>query len=204
MSEAPTKVRVSPALPLLLAFVILTADTVLLCALLVAALCHELGHYLVVHRLGVEVAELRLNVFGAEMRLRDTRRLSYGGEFLATAAGPLTNIILASVFALLGYNDERWFLFAGAQIVLGAFNLLPLMPLDGGKLLWLLLAWCIDPFVADRISAAVSLLGSLFLLYGGACILRSYGGSPFLLLGAVGLAFCAICQMGLVKNSRKG
>jgi stage IV sporulation protein FB len=204
MSEGRTKIRVSPAVPLLLALVILTADTALLCALLLAALCHELGHYLVLHRLGAKVTDLNLTVFGAEMRLSGTERISYGGEMLAAAAGPVVNILLASLFALLGTRTEFWFLFAGAQIVLGIFNLLPVAPLDGGKLVWLLLAWCTDPFLADHVCAAVSLFGSLTLLYGGVYLLKYEGGSPFLLLGAVGLVFHAICQMGLVKNLGKG
>ncbi len=59
------------------------------------------------------------------------------------------------------------YLFAGAQLVLGAFNLLPALPLDGGRILWLALAWLTEPYTAQRVLSAVSLAVSLALLLGG-------------------------------------
>ena len=38
------------------------------------------------------------------------------------------------------------------QGVLGCFNLLPILPLDGGRMLWLALCWRTDPFLADRMA----------------------------------------------------
>lgn len=49
------------------------------------------------------------------------------------------NLVLAAALGLLGRWWEPLYLLAGAQAVLGCFNLLPILPLDGGRMLWLAL-----------------------------------------------------------------
>ena len=134
------RLRISPGVPLLLAAFVWLASPLLLGAILSAAVCHELGHWLVLRRVGGRIQRLHITVFGAEMQV-DDRRISYGGELLAAAAGPMINLLLAAAIGLLGRWWEPMYLFAGAQLVLGAFNLLPALPLDGGRILWLALAW---------------------------------------------------------------
>lgn len=196
-----TRICVSPWTALLLAMFITLSSPVLLAALLLAALCHELGHYLMLRRLGAVVETLRITIFGAEMRLADRPRLSYGGEMLAVAAGPVANLLLASLLAYAGQWWEAAYLFAGAQLVLGLFNLLPVRPLDGGTLLWLFLAWCSDPFVADRGARFVGVWAAAVLAIGGAIVWYK-SGSPYLLLGALGLVRTGWLEKGLVKRGK--
>ena len=125
------RLRISPGVPLLLAAFVWLASPLLLGAILSAAVCHELGHWLVLRRVGGRIQRLHITVFGAEMQV-DDRRISYGGELLTAAAGPVINLLLAAAMGLLGRWWEPLYLFAGAQLVLGAFNLLPALPLDGG------------------------------------------------------------------------
>ncbi len=99
----------------------------------------------------------------------------------------MSNLLLAAAIGLLGRWWEPLYLFAGAQLVLGAFNLLPALPLDGGRILWLALAWLTEPYTAQRVLSVVSLAVSLALLLGGGWFIWRQGGSPFLLVGAVGL-----------------
>ena len=127
------RLRISPGVPLLLAAFVWLASPLLLGAILSAAVCHELGHWLVLRRVGGRIQRLHITVFGAEMQV-DDRRISYGGELLTAAAGPVSNLLLAAAIGLLGRWWEPLYLFAGAQLVLGAFNLLPALPLDGGRI----------------------------------------------------------------------
>lgn len=180
-----TRLQISPLVPLLLALFVWLSSPALLGALLLAALCHELGHYVVLRWLGGWVRQLRISIWGAEMRMGG--RLSYGGELLAAAAGPVVNLLLGAAFSAAGRWSELLYLLAGAQLVLGLFNLLPILPLDGGRLLWLGISWATDPFLADGWLRAIGAALSLALL-GGALLLQRQGGNPFLLLGAAGLA----------------
>lgn len=181
------RLRISPGVPLLLAAFVWLASPLLLGAILSAAVCHELGHWLVLRRVGGRIQRLHITVFGAEMQV-DDRRISYGGELLTAAAGPVINLLLAAAMGLLGRWWEPLYLLAGAQAVLGCFNLLPILPLDGGWMLWLALCWGTDPFLADRVTQAVSLAAAGLLTAAGAALARR---SPFLLWTAAALLVCA-------------
>lgn len=193
-----TRIRVSPGAPALLAVFVWLSSPEVLGAVLLAALCHELGHYAALRRRGGWVRAVRISALGAEMQVAG--RMSYGGELLAAAAGPAVNLVLAAALGLLGRWWEPLYLFAGAQLVLGAFNLLPALPLDGGRILWLALAWLTEPYTAQRVLSAVSLAVSLALLLGGGGLIWRLGGSPFLLVGAVGLTGWNLREIKLAKG----
>ena len=97
-----TDIFLSPTAPLLLALFVMLSSPLLLSALLLAAILHELGHYWVLRRLHAQVTAIRITALGAEMQVAG--RLSYGGELLAAAAGPAVNLILA---LLLGYGGRH-------------------------------------------------------------------------------------------------
>lgn len=195
-----TRVSVSPGLPVVLIAFVLLSSPVLLAAVLLAAVCHEGGHYAALRHFGGHVSRLYLSAFGAEMDIGNTSRLSYGAEMLTVLAGPVVNLALAFALGWLGRWWEMAYVFAGANLVLGAFNLLPAPPLDGGRLLWLAAAWLTEPFTADRLTAAAGLMTSGALAAGGILLTCRAGGSPFLLLGAVGLLITNLRQKGLVKS----
>ena len=199
--NAPVKIQVSPSAPLLLALFVMLSSPLLLSALLLAALCHELGHYGMLRRLRARISAVRITALGAEMQVAG--RLSYGGELLAAAAGPVTNLLLALPLAYGGRLWEVLYLFAGAQLVLGVFNLLPILPLDGGSVLWNLLAWLTEPYTADRVTGIISFGMAALLTLAAAAALRK-GGSPFLLLASAALLWHTIaanrgCQTAAKK-----
>ena len=121
---------VSPsALVLLAAFLLLSRGLILPAALLSAALCHELAHVLTLHALHAPPRRLTLSATGAELYVPDLHRLSYGGELLAVTAGPGCNLLLWALLSLTGWPPLAP--FAGAHLILGALNLLPVRPMDG-------------------------------------------------------------------------
>ena len=187
--NTPVRIHVSPSAPLLLALFVMLSSPLLLSALLLAALCHELGHYWMLRRLRARVTAIHITALGAEMQVSGW--LSYGGELLAAAAGPVTNLLLALPLAYGGRLWEGLYVFAGAQLVLGVFNLLPILPLDGGSMLWNLLAWLTEPYTADRIAGVVSFgMAALLTLAAAAALWK--GGSPFLLLASAALLWHTI------------
>ena len=142
---------VSPsALVLLAAFLLLSRGLTLPAALLSAALCHELAHVLTLHALHAPPRRLTFSATGAELYVPDLHRLSYGGELLAVAAGPGCNLLLWALLSLTGWPPLAP--FAGAHLILGALNLLPVRPMDGGRLLWLLTALCTEPYTAHPLT----------------------------------------------------
>ena len=120
--------------------VVLLAAT--LAALLgLSVLLHELGHCVVALRLGVPVLRVRLFLLGGISELA-RRPAGPRDEGLIAAAGPAVSVVLA-VLAGAGWwvlepGGALWLIVAEvtvANAAVGAFNLLPGLPLDGGRVL---------------------------------------------------------------------
>lgn len=106
-----------------------------------SVLAHELGHCLVALRLGIPVRRLRLFLLGGLSEVARTPRRP-GHEGLVAAAGPIVSVLLAVLCGLLLLavppGGPAWLLVAEcavANLAVGVFNLLPGLPLDGGRLL---------------------------------------------------------------------
>lgn len=146
-----------------------------------AALCHELGHLLALRLAGAEVERLRLTAFGAEI-LADTRFLPYPREILCTLAGPAVNLALALLLSRVAGD----YTLAGANLLLGGFNLLPIPSLDGGRALYLLVSWLADPGAADQVCRRVGLGCALALTAAALVLTLRHQAGLFLLLAALG------------------
>jgi Zn-dependent protease len=112
-------------------------------ALLLGAsvLAHELGHCVAALRLGIPVRRVRLFLLGGLSEVARTPRRP-GQEGLVAVAGPVVSVLLSGACAVLllavpGHGPV-WLLVAEcavANLAVGVFNLLPGLPLDGGRLL---------------------------------------------------------------------
>lgn len=159
------------ALLMLAALYYLDGQGVLPLALLACAL-HEGGHWLAIRALGGRITALRLTCVGAEMRLSARYPLGYAGQCIAALAGPCAN--LAAAWAAARTGTEWGYCFAGLNLSLGAFNLLPAAQLDGGRVLWCVLAPLAGRERADRFVPALSaalaagvVCGALVLVWQG-------------------------------------
>jgi stage IV sporulation protein FB len=110
-------------------------------ALLFAVLVHEFSHMLVAAWFGVRTDRLRLLPFGAEVSI-DCTFLPRDKKILILLGGPIGNIVLAIILSSLLWLFPQAFLVVEVLIIAnavpGILNLLPIYPLDGGKILYLL------------------------------------------------------------------
>jgi Zn-dependent protease/CBS domain-containing protein len=104
-------------------------------------LLHELGHAVQARREGIEIDGITLWLFGGVARFRGELP-SAGAELRMALAGPLVTAVLGSAFALLailthfpGPVDGVAAWLGYINLFLLAFNLLPALPLDGGRVL---------------------------------------------------------------------
>jgi Zn-dependent protease/CBS domain-containing protein len=151
------------------------AMAVVAAALFFASLfLHELGHALQARREGVEIDGITLWVFGGVARFKGMFP-SAGAEFRIAIAGPLVSLVLGLAF--LGFSllvplppeiDGVSFWLGYINLSLLAFNLLPALPLDGGRVLRAAL-WARkkDFAAATRIAARLGgLFGQLMIVSG--------------------------------------
>ena len=173
--------EISPGFWLLLVLALLAGAGEVLPLVLAASVCHELGHLAALRLAGTRVELFRLTAFGADIRA-DTRYMPYGRELLCTLAGPAVNLFLAVIFARVAGD----YLLAGANLLLGGFNLLPIPSLDGGQALHILVSWAVDPMAADAVCRRVGLACAGVLTVAAALLTAVSGGGIFLLLAALG------------------
>lgn len=148
---------------------------------LLACAVHELGHVAAALALGGRAERLSLTIVGAELSFSFRTPLAYWQDSLVALAGPAANLLLGGLFFVL---DRQ--LPAVLSLGIGAFNLLPILPLDGGQVLYGLLAEKLDPDWADRLltAAAGCLVG---LLAGAGVIAAVHYANVTLLLTAIWL-----------------
>lgn len=150
-----------------------------------AAAFHELGHLLALRLVHGRVRRLRLSARGAVMEV--SGGMSYCQELTAVLAGPLASLLAAVVLGRLGHGTA-----AGANAVLCAFNLLPIRPLDGGRALYLLLAWTAGPSAAEWGCRCIGVCAAVSAGAVAAWLMWRTGGSLWLLPAALGLLTAAL------------
>jgi len=183
------KVTCSAGFLLLAAGLIYLDGTVLFVQVLAACVLHEGGHFLAARVFGSRVCALRLTMAGAEMKLDPNVQLSYAQDVLLAFAGPAVNLAAAWLAVLADAN-----LFAGLNLSLGLINLLPIRPLDGGRILTDLLS-LFGPELAEKVHSGLSVFVSGILLGLGWAAWRRWGNLSL---------FCAAVWLvgGVLKEKR--
>ena len=99
-----------------------------------SVLLHELGHAIVARRLQVPIAGIELHFFGGVAKMAGSPR-SPRDEILIAVAGPAVSFALAGIGIVISWLTPLpgASLFAGVNLVLGVFNLIPALPMDGGR-----------------------------------------------------------------------
>lgn len=142
---------------------------------------HEMGHAMVAEYLGYEVEVVSLLPFGGVARLsRGQLGFIPKHESLIAVAGPLVNLLLAlfSWFLAASHLISESFFHTSLQLNLwiALFNLLPALPLDGGRVLRAARSRTVGYELATREGYRLAYVISILLLVLGSAAL--WAGSP--------------------------
>jgi Zn-dependent protease len=105
-----------------------------------SVLLHELGHAVVARRYGVHVSGIELSFFGGAAKMVQMPR-SADHEIAIAAAGPAVSLMLAGAGLGLGgllhasLLGDLFGAIGWINLVLAGFNLIPALPMDGGRIL---------------------------------------------------------------------
>ncbi len=117
--------------------------------LVLSILLHELSHIAAGAILGFEVKGIKISPLGLKAFIKTGNEP--GKKLILSLAGPVANFFLAGLAlrlpSLAKYSD-----IANINIYLGFFNLIPIYPLDGGRVLHIILTRLTDFIVANRIT----------------------------------------------------
>ena len=165
-------------------------------AVFASVLVHELAHCVVARRRGAVVEDILLLPLGGLSQLSRMPEAP-ADEFAIAVVGPLTSLALGAGFAVLGAaaGAPLWppTLFGGSwlarltwlNVLLGGFNVLPALPMDGGRLLRAGLARRLGRRDATRVAATVARVLAFVMIVAGLTYdiwLGLFGA--FVLLGA--------------------
>jgi stage IV sporulation protein FB len=129
---------------------------------------HEMGHVVAAKSFGWKVREVQLLPFGGVAVVDELGTVPVHEELAVTLAGPFQHVWLIVVAVAMKivdpWNSEWWSYFIQVNLMIGLFNLLPVLPLDGGRVLQCLFSYMISYHRAIWISAWLSLTISVFVI----------------------------------------
>ncbi len=151
------------------------------CAIFACVVIHELSHSLVARRFGREPKSITLLPIGGVAAI-DMMPTKPSQEIAISIVGPATNIVIAIALALIGgssiaaalnksANPTASQLFIvnliAANIVLAVFNLIPALPMDGGRVFRSILALKFGFLRATLWAVTIGkVIAALFIIFG--------------------------------------
>lgn len=191
------RLTAGPGFLLLLALLFYLDDGVgILPWVLLAALFHESGHIFASVIFGGKIEAISLSVVGVELRFSYFSQLSYWRENVVALTGPAVNLAVGCILIWCGR------LIPGMMsLYLGLFNLLPAFPLDGGRVLFNVVA---EHFGLDAAECATMISGGVCagLIAGVGAIAAIEYMNFTILFGAVWLLFTTT-RNRKIKSAKK-
>ena len=189
----------SAAFILIGAFLYAAASFTELAAIVAPVIVHELGHIVTLRLCGLPIRR-----FGADLR---GLCIEYGGiatpgeHVLAALAGPVAGLAYAFAASWFGRRggNEVLTLSAGVSLLLSLFNLLPVLPLDGGRVFSILVCERLGSRRGEKLSRAVGLTLSSLLLTAGTFLMWRGDGTA-LMLASLWLLVAQPEKAALVKR----
>ncbi|MBM7691916.1 stage IV sporulation protein FB [Peribacillus deserti] len=169
-----TKIRIHSTFWLVLGIGVITAQFIPLCMLFFIVIIHELGHAIAAQFYSWRIKSIKLLPFGGALETEEHGNRGLKEDLIVALSGPAQHIWLC----ILGYalmqaqliTQDSFYQFFYMNAVIFLFNLLPIWPLDGGKVIFVLLSLKF-PFLdahrhtiaASTVIAGIGLLAFSFL-----------------------------------------
>ena len=136
--------------------------------IIILILFHEFGHYIISYIFKWNIHKINIYPFGGLIKYDDIIDKPLIEEFLIAICGPLNQWILFSIIYLLYKNyyisDYYYNSFYNYHITMFIFNLLPIIPLDGSKILNIILNKIFNFKISYKVLSIISLIFLLLFI----------------------------------------
>lgn len=170
-----------------------------------ASIClHETAHALTAALAGKPPSVLALTPIGAVMYLEDEEDIPWGKRLLVFAAGPVMTLFLcfcalwAAEYRIMPLSVCRDALMGNLAILL--LNLIPALPLDGGRLMAIVLSKCMPERYAFRLMRCVGMAFGGMMIFLNVYISWQSGGWNLSLAMA---GCCILYSSGIATRKRR-
>lgn len=141
----------------------------------IIVIIHELAHVFTARHFGIQLDKFEIMPFGVTGRLKTDNISSPDAEMKIALAGPVSNMIMA-LFAL-GLAErgpvpqDAAYFFAAVNCCIGLLNIIPAVPLDGGRILRAYLTTRMGYIKAYNITMLVTKLAVIAMFLCGGALL---------------------------------
>lgn len=139
------------------------------------AILHELGHLVAGLLLGMKPEKMEIMPYGVSISFKLTpkdynQKIKYGNQLelkkiVVALAGPITNVIIMIVVLQMNMNIVSSLMILYANLLLILFNLLPIYPLDGGRVIKGILHIGLGKMKAEKYTNRISFITLMIVTF---------------------------------------
>lgn len=176
------------------------------------AIVHELGHLLTGIILGFKPNKIELTPFGLsigfKVNLKDyNKKIKRANaieekRIIIAMAGPVVNLLIIFIIDKLNIDIYEKIMIIYSNLLLVLFNTLPILPLDGGRILKGILQIYLGKNKAEKYSCNIS-FGALIILTAISSIAILYFKNIAIFLGVIFLWILYLKEEKLYKNRNR-
>ena len=189
VQASKTSIIIMPQAYIIAAIMLLTLPIRWVIGWMISAVAHELGHFVAVRLCGKRIQSVCIGFNGAEII---SNPMADWETVLCTLAGPAAGLMLLAL--------GRWYPeLAVCAFVQSVFNLLPIYPLDGGRVLRVVIRMLFSVSAAERIILLLEWVVCFAVLTLGiaATFIFHFGILP------LGISVCLLVKMKMIKRPCK-
>ena len=184
----------------------LTKQIQIYAMIMIFAMIHELGHLLAGILLGMKVEKIQVKPFGFSISFKlkpgdYNKKIKKGNilelkKIIVALAGPITNILIIMITVNLNLGIFEEIMVIYTNILIALFNIIPIYPLDGGRILKGLLHFKFGKQKASKYINCISFYTVIFL--------TAVAGISILYLKniAIFIAICVLWTLFLIENKK--
>ncbi|WP_333510325.1 M50 family metallopeptidase [Thermoanaerobacterium saccharolyticum] len=186
------KIKINPFTWVFILFLVLAGLYIELIDIILTVAIHEVSHYLVAKKLDINMIQIEIFPFGGAAVFDSEIFIRPDLEIIIALAGPLSNAIFIMMLIIVSQIIGTQFDYLiKINVLMCAFNLLPGVPLDGGRALKSVLSNFIGLTRANNIAVKISYVISLLLIYGSILMIVNGNKNYVLITMAVFLIISA-------------
>ncbi len=180
------------AFPVLMAFSLWLGYGKTLIASILALSLHEAAHCMAARAMGHRLDSIELMPFGGVAQMSTVYALRSTQELTIALAGPAVSLIVSMLSAVSGLTGPMVQAFLRFNLMLGLINLLPALPLDGGRMLRALISQRFGYVRATNVLARTGVVVGIIIILSGFWAALNGVLNPLLFLSGAYLVYAAL------------